>query len=256
MKITFLGTGTSVGVPAIGCDCPVCTSDDPRNKRLRSSIYVETDKQCILIDTTPDFRTQALTHGVKRIDALLLTHSHADHIFGFDDIRRFNTLQRGVIPVYGSPKTIMDMNRIFDYVHAEHPPGVFRPEVLFQQVTHPFEAGDAGIVPIEVSHSPATAYGYRIDANGKSIGYFPDCNDMPEESIALLRGMDVMVLDALRYKPHSTHFCVEQSVNILKDIGAAESYLIHMCHDIEHASLEESLPDSIHASFDGLTVEV
>lgn len=256
MKIVFLGTGTSVGVPAIGCTCPVCLSDNPRNKRLRSSLYVEAAGTHIVVDTTPDFRTQALAFGIVRVDAVLLTHSHADHILGFDDIRRFNTLQECVIPVYGSPETVADMNRIFDYVHRDHPPGVYRPQVEFHKVADPFEIGKARITPMSVPHGPKQAYGYRIEADGRALGYFPDCSEMSDDTVSRLKGLDLMILDALRHRPHATHLTLEKSVELLKRIGAGRSFIIHMCHDLDHEETEKSLPESIHVSYDGLTVEL
>lgn len=255
MKLIFLGSGTSVGVPSIGCSCPVCTSGDPRNKRLRASIYIETDGFGIIVDTSPDFRTQVLAQRVPRVDAVVLTHSHADHILGFDDIRRFNTIQNCIIPVYGSPRTIADMNRIFGYVHAEHLPGLFRPRVEFREVTGPFDIGPVRAEPFTVPHGNAHTYGYRFEAGGRTFGYFPDCREMPDDVLRRLAGLDVMILDALRHKPHATHFCVEQSLAVLEKIGAGKSFITHMCHDVDHAETEKTFPDSIRIAYDGLALE-
>lgn len=256
MKLVFLGTGTSVGVPAIGCDCPVCTSDDPHNKRLRTSVYLEANGTHLVIDTSPDFRTQILTHGVPRIDAVLLTHAHADHILGFDDIRRFNTVQECIIPTYGSKSTIADMNRIFDYVHQEHLPGLYRPRVEFIEVSDPFEIGPFRIGPITVSHGPKHTYGFRIEADGKTLAYFPDCHEMPEDTVARLQGLDVMVLDALRRgPPHSTHLTLEACAAALAKIGARKSYIVHMCHDLDHDETQKILPTDMFVSHDGMVLE-
>lgn len=255
MNLVFLGTGTSVGVPAIGCTCPVCTSPDPRNRRLRASLYAQAGGLHLLFDTTPDFRTQALSHGIGRVDAVLFTHAHADHVMGFDDIRRFNTLQDCVIPAYGSPDTIRDLNRIFDYFHHDHPPGVYRPDIEYKPVIGPFSIGPLRITPMPVAHGRKTTLGYRIDHDGKAFGYFPDCLSMNAETVNALRGMDVMILDALRLKPHSTHLCLSESVDVLKRIGAKRSYIIHMGHDIDQETTQKTLPESVFVSYDGLRVE-
>lgn len=256
MKVVFLGTGTSVGVPAIGCDCAVCASVDPRNKRFRSSMYLEAAGKHVVVDTSPDFRSQVLAFKIPRVDALVFTHSHADHILGFDDIRRFNTLQGCIVPAYGSPDTIADMNRIFDYIHHEHPPGVYRPRVEFHEVTAPFEIGGGiKVEPLAVPHARKTTYGYRFEADGRKMGYFPDCHVLPEETIARLQGLDVMILDALRRKPHSTHLSLDESVSALKRVGAGKSFITHMGHDFDHDQIQRELPPSMYVSYDGLKLE-
>lgn len=255
MKILFLGTGTSVGVPAIGCDCAVCLSEDPHNKRLRTSVYLEAAGQHILIDTTPDFRTQAITHKVMRVDAVLLTHFHADHVLGFDDIRRFNTIQGCLIPTYGIPETIAEMKNVFGYVHKKHVSGVYRPRVTFNEISDVFQIGPVSVQPIRVDHGPHATCGYRIEAEGRTLGYFPDCHEMSDGIVELLKGIDVMVLDALRHRSHKTHLTVENSVSLLQRIGAGKSYLIHMCHDLDHDKTQATLPESVFMSYDGLSVE-
>ena len=255
MKVVFLGTGTSVGVPAIGCSCPVCVSDDPHNKRLRTSLYLQAGSTHVVVDTSPDFRMQVITCKVPRVDALVFTHSHADHILGFDDIRRFNTIQECRIPAYGSSDTVADMNRIFDYIHHEHAPGGFRPRVDFHEVSGPFQIGPITAKPFEVVHAPKTTYGYRFEAAGRTLGYFPDCHEMPAETIRRLQGLDMMVLDALRHRPHSTHLSLDESVGILKTIGAKKSFIVHMCHDLDHEQTQKQLPASMFVSYDGLVQE-
>lgn len=209
----------------------------------------------LLFDVTPDFRTQALTFKVSRVDAVIFTHAHADHVMGFDDIRRFNTLQNCAIPAYGSPDTIEDLNRIFDYFHHDHPPGVYRPEINYNPVTGPFNIGSALLTPIPVSHGQKATLGYRVESKGKSFGYVPDCHNMTDDVIESFRNLDVMILDALRFKPHSTHLSLSESVETLKRINARKSFIIHMGHDLDHETTRESLPESMDVSHDGLCVE-
>ena len=256
MKITFLGTGTSVGVPMIGCDCDVCKSADPRNTRLRSSIFLQAGGADILVDAAPDFRTQALQNRIRHIDAVVFTHSHADHIFGFDEIRRFNTIQDCLIPAYGSPAAVADLKRVFNYVVTAKPEGLFRPIVEFREIVSPLKIKNLNIVPVQVTHGPEDALGYLFEADGRRFGYVPDCSAMPEAGIEILKGADLMVLDALRHRPHIAHFTVEESVGILRRICAKKSFLIHMCHDLDHVETEKSLPDGIRLSYDGLKVEL
>jgi phosphoribosyl 1,2-cyclic phosphate phosphodiesterase len=257
MKVTFLGTGTSVGIPVIGCDCEVCTSDDPRNNRTRASVYVQGGGVDILVDTPPDFRMQALREDITHIDAVLFTHAHADHIFGFDDIRRFNTIQgHTMIPAYAGKETRVDLERIFPYVVPEKPAGLFRPIIEWRTIEGPFQVGEMDITPLPVRHGGSETLGFKFVCDGKSVGYVPDCYEMPEETKALVRNVDVMILDALKPTPHKTHLTVDQSAALLRDLGAKDSYLIHMCHDVEHAKTEESLPEGIHISYDGLVLDV
>jgi len=256
MKITFLGTGTSVGVPVIGCDCRVCQSTDPRNKRWRSSIYVVAEGTHVVIDTSLDFREQALRFKVPRVDAVLITHAHADHIFGLDDVRRYNTLQGTVIPVYASPGTVADLQRIFTYVAAEHAePGVFRPRLDFIEVREPFNVGAIRVEPLPVVHWRLETYGFRLDAGGRSVGYVPDCKRMTDAVVERFRGVDVMILDGLRHRVHPTHHTLEEAVGLLKRIGAERSYVTHLCHDLDHEEAQECLPAGMSVSHDGLTLE-
>jgi len=255
MKAVFLGTGTSVGVPIIGCDCAVCTSTDPRNRRRRTSLYLESDGTHVVVDTTPDFREQALQFKIPRVDAVLFTHSHADHIFGFDDIRRFNTMQDSVIPAYGSAETICDLRRVFNYIQTEKVPGVYRPRIEYMEITGPFDVGGIHVVPLHVIHGSKITMGFLFKGGGMTLGYVPDCLKMPDEAVEKLKGIDVMILDALRHKPHKTHLTLEDSVALLKRIGAKESYITHMCHDLDHCETGKLLPVNIHVSYDGLVIE-
>lgn len=240
----------------IGCHCPVCTSPDPRNTRRRTSLYISTPQISIIIDTSPDFRQQALDMRLEHLDAVLFTHAHADHILGLDDIRRFNTLKGGVIPAYGDPITLAGVRRVFHYIgNAPSPEGLYRPLVEFKEITGPFQLGDTNIVPLEVAHGRRMT-GYLLEHASGRVGYVPDCAHLPPESIKTLVGVDVMILDTLRYRPHPAHLCLEQSLAILREINAKSSYLIHLCHDVDHATLEEKLPPAIRVSYDGLRLKL
>ena len=258
MKLTFLGTGTSLGIPVIACDCEVCHSGDVRDTRLRSSVYVQTDEVSVLVDTTPDFRAQALAHDIRRIDAALMTHVHADHIFGFDDLRRYNTLQKSMIPVYGGPRTIKRMIEVFDYVSAKKPkPGFFTPQIGFEVQEAGFQIEDLSVTPCEVDHGAVETYGYLLESGGARIGYFPDVKRLSDELVERLHGVDVMILDALRPdKEHPTHLTLPDTLQYLERISAKQSYLIHMCHDFGHAELEAGLPEEVSVAYDGLVLEL
>lgn len=257
LELRFLGTGTSVGVPMIGCDCPVCTSPDPRNRRRRSCLFVKHGDGSFVVDTPPDFREQMLEERIRRVDAVFFTHVHADHIFGFDDIRRFNTIQNSVIPAYGAPEILRRVHEIFDYI-GETPGdnGLFRPLIRFCPMTEPVEVDGVLMTLLPVEHGGAPCYGYLMEADGVRVGYISDCSRIPESTLALLGDLDVMVLDALRYRPHPSHMCVAESVACLEKIGAKRSYLIHLCHDLDHGKLSGELPENMFVTYDGLRVTV
>jgi phosphoribosyl 1,2-cyclic phosphate phosphodiesterase len=250
--LTFLGTGTSLGVPMIGCTCAVCSSDNPRNRRRRSSVYVTAGATRFVIDTSPDFREQALTYRLRQVDAVLFTHAHADHILGLDDIRRFNTLQSAVIPVYAVPETLDEVRRVFSYIGRPATPGLYRPQVDFRTVVAPFRVGEVDVTALPVAHGSEHTVGFLLAWRGRRIGYVPDCHHMPDATLRALQGVDLMVLDTLRYRPHPTHLCVSESVALLQAIGAPQSYVIHLCHELEHEKLEGELPPGIRVAYDGL----
>lgn len=263
INCVFLGTGTSVGVPVIGCDCAVCSSADKHNRRRRSSLYVVANGCHIIIDTPPDFREQVLEHGVERVDAVFFTHAHADHLFGFDDIRRFNTLQQMVIPVWASVETCSQLRNIFAYALRPDPvPGVFRPRVLISEITERVSlqgvdgGGQVTVTPLPVEHGICETLGFRIDAGGRSLGYVPDCKQMNDDVTAMLQGVDVMILDGLRRRPHPTHYTLAESLEKLAEIGASRSYVVHICHEIDHAQTAAELPSGVALSYDGLRIGV
>lgn len=254
MKFTFLGTGTSHGIPMIGCSCAVCTSNDSKNTRRRCSLYVVTEEQHLVFDTPPDFRDQVLSFGVERVDAVFLTHPHADHIFGFDDVRRFSTLQNQHIPVYGSPDTIRLMRKKFDYVDKPSYSFESVPRVRFTEQPAPVAVGNAGITPLPVRHGQETIYGFLVEGDRKRLGYIPDCSHIPDETMALLENPDVMILDGLRPEEHPTHFNIDQCVKQLVQIGAKRSYIIHLTHSSEHHALQNRLGNAVTVPWDGLNV--
>jgi phosphoribosyl 1,2-cyclic phosphate phosphodiesterase len=253
IKIVVLGSGTSVGVPTIGCHCGVCTSADPRDSRLRPSILVTYDSHNVLIDTTPDFRTQALRAGLNHLDAVLFTHAHADHVMGLDDIRPFNFRQKGRIPIYASDETMTSIRRIFSYIFDEETRATNVPQID----ALPLEGGAVNLfgvefTPIPVLHGSRTIYGFRFG----SAAYLTDHSEIPESSMELLRGLDVLFLDALRYKPHPTHSTVDQSIRTVEKLAPRRAYFTHICHDLGHVRAESLLPPHIRLAYDGLELMV
>lgn len=253
LKITVLGSGTSVGVPTIGCDCSVCTSTDPRDNRLRPSILVSYGGHNVLIDTTPDFRTQALRARIERLDAVIFTHSHADHMMGLDDLRPFNFRQKGQIPIFAAPDTMAAIRRCFQYIFD----GVKRESNVPQldaRLIHggAFELFDLEFLPVPILHGKQTIYGFRFGA----AAYLTDHSDIPDSSMEQLRDLDVLFLDALRYKPHPTHSTVDRSVKTVEKLAPRRAFFTHICHDLGHERAESLLPPHIRLAYDGLEIHV
>jgi phosphoribosyl 1,2-cyclic phosphate phosphodiesterase len=250
MRLRFLGTGTSMGVPVIGCRCPVCSSDDPRNRRTRTSALLRTGSEIILIDAGPDFRTQALTADLCSIDAVLLTHAHFDHTAGLDDLRPL-CFQGASVPVYGSPLTLADVRTRFAYAFNDGTSvGSTRPSLELCPVEQPFRIGSTLVQPFNVQHGSWTITGYRVGG----LGYVTDANHIPATSWALLHGLDVLVLNALRYEPHPTHYTVEQALAIVAELRPQRAYFVHMTHTIDHAQASRDLPPGVEFAYDGLEV--
>ncbi|HEX8408009.1 MAG TPA: MBL fold metallo-hydrolase [Thermoanaerobaculia bacterium] len=252
MRVTFLGTGTSTGVPVIGCRCDVCTSAHPRNQRLRQSVAVEANGKHFLIDTTPDLRLQLLRHPIPRLDFLLYTHSHSDHLMGLDDIRPFNFRQRAPIHAFASAPTTKAIRRAFGYIWDSSQLGGGKPQLELHDVDGPFTHEGIDIVPIPVTHGDWTILGYRI---GK-FAYITDTNGIPAASMKLLEGIDTLALDGLRPAPaHSTHFTIGQAVAAAQQIGARATYLIHLTHEVDHDTVNATLPAGVELAWDGLELE-
>ena len=254
MQITFLGTGTSHGVPMIGCECSTCRSDDPRDTRLRPSILVRGDQgTSVLIDAGPDLRAQALRHCITRLDAIVFTHGHADHILGLDDVRRFNSLMGRPIPVYGDEVTLDEIRGTFGYAFdSRTPSGGGIPQLDLTSIHGPFAVGDLTFVPVPVWHGQRQILGLRIGR----FAYLTDCSAIPDSSWPLLIGVDVVVLDALRHRPHPTHFSLTQAIAAAQRIAARQTYFTHMCHDLPHAATTGLLPDGIALAYDGLQLDI
>ena len=252
MKVTFLGTGTSTGVPVIGCSCRVCTSADPRNRRLRPSVLLEWDSRKILVDSSTDFRQQALQHRIDRLDAVLYTHCHADHVMGLDDLRIYNFRQRADLPVYGSAGTLEDLRRTFWYAFTHTQEGGGKPRLDLRVVGGPFDLFGTQVVPVPLLHGDLEVSGYRIG----NFAYCTDCNRVPPASFEALAGLEVLVIDALRPKPHPTHFSLPETLALLEVLKPGRAYLIHMSHDIEHSETESALPPFVRLAFDGLVLEI
>lgn len=266
MKITVLGSGTSHGVPAIGCDCGVCRSTDPRDRRTRPSIRIEIADgeaagrvpfagavRSILVDTSTDLRAQALANDVRRVDAILFTHTHADHVFGLDDVRRFNQMQKGAIACYGDAPTVASLRRMFSYVFD--PPtqvGGGLPQLTLFPLAGVFSLGGVEVVPVTVLHGVLPVLGFRIG----SFAYLTDCNRIPDASWPLLAGVRTLIIDALRQRPHSTHFSVSEAIEASQRIGASRTYFTHISHDLPHAATNAQLPAGVELAYDGLTLEI
>jgi phosphoribosyl 1,2-cyclic phosphate phosphodiesterase len=255
-RLVFLGTGTSTGVPMIGCDCSVCTSTDPRNQRMRPSVLFNLPRGNLLIDTTPEMRLQLLREKVRNVNAIAFTHSHADHLFGLDDARLFPRWIGGPVPVYCERGTEESIRRIFHYAFREESdrmPAGFVPRLHFIRVEPgvPFEVLGERVTPIRLEHGPFPVLGYRVG----SLAYCTDVSRIPDESRPILEGLDVLVLDALRYEPHPTHFSISQALEEVALLKPRRTFLTHLSHSFDHGPAQAALPAAVMLAYDGLSVE-
>lgn len=258
MKLIFLGTGTSFGVPQLGCPCDVCASTDPRDSRTRVGAAVQTDGGAvILIDTPPEMRIQLVRAGIRHVDAVLYTHGHADHTHGIDDLRAFTVLQHEHLPVYGARETLAGLTRKFDYIFDDSIkalPGTYKPQARAIELApgRPTRIADVDVTAVPVPHGPVTVFAYRIGA----LAYVTDAKRVPADAVALLRGARVLVVNALFENPHPSHLSVSEAVEVAKEIGAERTYLTHLTHERSHAALAAVLPRGVEPAYDGLEITI
>ncbi|MFK7788765.1 MAG: MBL fold metallo-hydrolase [Phycisphaeraceae bacterium] len=274
LELTFLGTGTSAGVPMIGCDCPVCQSQDPRDKRDRSSVVVKyprprksanhetdlPDRMTVMIDASPEVRYQSIKHGVDWLDTLFFTHAHADHVLGLDDLRRFNSVTDGPIEFYAEPEVIQQIKQMFSYIFKDkhHYDNAFVAKLIPLPIG-PGQVktiGEAKWTPIRLMHGRLPILGYRIDWHGRSIAYCTDCSTIPHETLPQMQGLDVLILDGLRERHHPTHMTLDRACEFAEEINAKQTYLTHIAHDHSHEELLERLPESVEPAYDGLMISL
>jgi len=275
MTFRFIGTGTSVGVPQIGCKCRVCTSEDPRDRRRRCGAWVYNGEGAFLIDTPPELRLACIEYGIEKVDEVVLTHAHMDHVAAFDDIRRFNTINGEKVPcapedpLYRGlpwrtvgrpmkcralPETIDQMHRIFPYIGLKPGEnGLYRPQIEFVDATEPFAVGGIEVEAFRVEHS-FPCCGYLLKDGDKSIAYASDCHDIPDDTVDKLRGVDFLVIDCLRKRPHPTHMDLDRALGYIERIRPGRAFLTHLCHDYTHEEWLRMLPSGVEPAFDGLSI--
>lgn len=257
MKVVFLGSGTSTGVPVIGCGCAVCVSDNPRNKRLRSSILVQSDNTTLLVDSCPDLRAQSLRHGLTAIDGVIYTHEHLDHTAGFDEMRAFCWRRTDRLPLYAGTACLAQLRCMFGWAFAESNTyqGYIRP-AAHNHAGKPFSVGDIEVIPVPVIHSTVETFGYVFRSGGKSFGYIPDIQELPDSSYPLLEGLTALAMDGLRFRPHRTHFNVEQNVALMQQLRPGIGLVTHCGHEVDFDELSRMLPPFMQPAYDGLILEL
>src|SRR5262245_41433466 len=256
LRLTFLGTGTSVGVPMIRCDCAVCRSPDPRDNRTRASIFLETPEGNYVVDTGTDFRTQCLRENIWQVDAVIMTHAHTDHVMGFDDLRRFAAARGGRMPVYASVETMADLERVYEFAFktAKPPPGYLKPEPHI--ICGPFSLGKTLVTPLPVPHGESETYGYLFARGGRRLlAYLSDCSVVPDDIARKIENVELLVIDALREKPHPTHLSIAQALNVAQRVQPARTLFTHICHELPQ-SAEKTLPPNVGIAYDGLKIQL
>lgn len=252
MRVIVLGSGTSHGVPMIGCDCAVCTSPNPKNRRFRPSIAVQNEGRTILVDTTPELRLQALACGLNRVDAVLFTHTHADHIFGLDDLRRFNDLSGEEIPIYGDEGTLADIRRIFLYVFTETQAGGGKPRLTLHRIPESFDLFGLHVESFYVMHGQLPVLAFRFN----DFAYVTDVNFIPDAAKAKLYNLDLLILDAVRHQPHATHFGLYQALEVVAELQPRLALFTHLSHHFDHDRTNAELPSGVALAYDGQTIEL
>ncbi len=253
MRVQVLGSGTSSGVPTLGCSCATCTSTDPRDRRLRPSVWICSENTSVIIDTSSDFRQQCIEAQVRHVDAVVYTHHHYDHIAGFDDLRAYNYISGGPMPLYLMSETLQHMQRIFDYAFFANPNNQSsRPLVEPHEIgTDQFKIDDLTFTPLPLKHGDMSVLGYRVG----DFAYCTDCNYVTDLALSRLEGIDTLILDALRYKAHPTHFSLDAALSVARTINARRTYFTHIAHDLRHDVVSRQLPDGVELAYDGLTLE-
>ena len=257
MKLTLLGTGTSFGIPVIGCDCAVCASADPRDKRTRCAAVIEHEGHTLLIDTPPELRLQLLAARVRMVDAVLFTHTHADHIAGIDDLRAFSDRKGGDVPLYGSAETVAALRAGHRYIFddgIQALPGTTKPRLSLHEIAagKRLRIGGVEVLPLAFPHGQATVFGFRFG----DVAYVTDVKEVPPAARAELRGLKLLVLNALRYKPHPTHLSIDDALAVVRDLAPERTLFTHLTHDTGHAALAAALPRGVEPGYDGLSVEL
>ena len=257
MKVLFLGSGTSTGVPVIGCQCDVCLSDNPKNKRLRSSVLVQSDTTTILVDSCPDLRQQALRHNLTAIDAVIYTHEHLDHTAGFDDMRAFCWRREDKLPLYAGAGCLTQLRCMYAWAFSPQNTykGYIRPDA-HNHAGQPFTVGDIAVTPVPVLHGTVETYGYVFCCGGKSFGYVPDIKELPAASAPLLQGLDALAMDALTTREHHTHLTVAQCAELIQQLAPRRGYLTHCGHAVDYGAACAETPDFINPAYDGLLLEL
>lgn len=256
IEVVMLGSGTSTGVPVVGCDCAVCSSPDERNRRSRASLWMrwtdgETERS-VVVDTGPDFRSQALREGISRLDAVLFTHAHADHIFGLDDVRPFNFRQRAPLACFGTRSTLDHVRSTFGYAFDGPTPGGGVPQLDLRPVRERFELFGETVTPVPVLHGEREVLGFRL----RDFAYVTDVSAIPQGSRDLLRGLDVLILGALRYRSHPTHFSIPEALECIAELDPRRTYFTHLAHDVDAGDLQVELPEGVALGYDGLRFEI